>query len=122
MANKSAIREWVADLRSGKYKQGKEALRRRDRFCCMGVACDTYRRVTGNGEWDEGLFLDGTGDSREMVLPWGVQEWLGTNHNPILHFPRATYSCGDANDTRRRTFAEIADALERTYLTDEDTT
>ena len=31
---------WVAALRSGHYKQGPSALRRDDRFCCLGVLCD----------------------------------------------------------------------------------
>ena len=31
---------WVAALRSGKYQQGRGALRKGDTFCCLGVACD----------------------------------------------------------------------------------
>lgn len=32
--------DWVAALRSGKYKQGVGGLRRDDRFCCLGVLCE----------------------------------------------------------------------------------
>ena len=39
-------REWVAALRSGKYKQGKGALSTEDRFCCLGVACE-ISKLTG---------------------------------------------------------------------------
>lgn len=32
--------EWVKALRSGKYEQGKSLLKNRNKFCCLGVACD----------------------------------------------------------------------------------
>lgn len=32
---------WIAALRSGEYEQGTRTLRsKRNRFCCLGVACD----------------------------------------------------------------------------------
>lgn len=31
---------WIKALRSGEYKQGRNRLKRRDRFCCAGVLCD----------------------------------------------------------------------------------
>lgn len=40
----AAVREnraaWLAALRSGNYRQARRALRRHDRFCCLGVAED----------------------------------------------------------------------------------
>ena len=34
-------KQWVAELRSGKYKQAKRVLRTPDdEFCCLGVLCD----------------------------------------------------------------------------------
>lgn len=37
------LEEWIAALRSGKYKQGRAALRNADdTYCCMGVLCDLY--------------------------------------------------------------------------------
>jgi len=41
---KSWAMKWVKALRSGKYKQGKEYLKREDRYCCLGVLCE----LTGN--------------------------------------------------------------------------
>jgi hypothetical protein len=32
---------WVDALRSGQYKQGKGFLHRGNKFCCLGVLCDT---------------------------------------------------------------------------------
>lgn len=44
--------EWLAALRSGKYKQGKDALRTADnKFCCLGVYCDILQEK-GYGEWE----------------------------------------------------------------------
>lgn len=45
--NVKLIRKWVRALRSGKYKQGRGALRPvADQFCCLGVLCDV---VAPNG-------------------------------------------------------------------------
>lgn len=35
---------WVEALRSGEYEQTNGALRYEDKFCCLGVACDLYRK------------------------------------------------------------------------------
>lgn len=78
--------KWVAALRSGEFKQGREWLRTADDgFCCLGVACELYRRETGDGEWE----LNGSSsawffvldDIREGgVLPGRVRAWLGVGH------------------------------------------
>lgn len=55
--------EWIAVLRSGKYKQGTCALRRCDMFCCLGVRCDIENSTkwvenAGEYKWDgEGGYL-----------------------------------------------------------------
>lgn len=43
MLNENA-KKWVQALRSGEYKQGKDALRDNDKFCCLGVACEVYKK------------------------------------------------------------------------------
>ena len=40
---KDLVKRWVANLRSGNYKQGKSRLRIEDQFCCLGVLCDVLR-------------------------------------------------------------------------------
>lgn len=46
--NTEAIREWVAALRSGDYRQGNSQLKFIStftgdfRYCCLGVACDLF--------------------------------------------------------------------------------
>lgn len=32
--------KWVKALRSGDYEQGKNSLRKNDKYCCLGVLCE----------------------------------------------------------------------------------
>lgn len=119
MANKEAIREWIADLRSGKFKQGRGQLRQGDRFCCLGVACETFRRVTGNGRWVEDSFFPDDSELEEVyILPEPVAHWLGfgIDTSPALSFPHGVRYCSEANDDDRKRFSTIAAAIERTFL------
>ncbi len=41
---------WLEGLRSGKYTQGRQALRSSDdKYCVLGVLCD----ISSEGEWEE---------------------------------------------------------------------
>ena len=42
-------KNWVAGLRSGKYQQGKFRLRNKDKYCCLGVACD----INDSSQWEK---------------------------------------------------------------------
>ncbi len=66
-------KKWVAALRSGEFQQTKGVLRSPEGYCCLGVACEVYRRETGAGEWDDSNQFQGHGD----VPPIEVQRWLG---------------------------------------------
>jgi hypothetical protein len=46
---------WVAALQSGEYQQGQQQLRRGDKFCCLGVACDLIAK-DGGGYWSDDVF------------------------------------------------------------------
>ena len=64
---------WVQALLSGDFDQARGALRKGQAHCCLGVACEVYRKATGNGKWDaDGWFL-----GRMKHLPEEVSEWLG---------------------------------------------
>ena len=39
---KELIEQWIVALRSGKYMQGRQQLKKEDSFCCLGVACDIH--------------------------------------------------------------------------------
>lgn len=38
-------KKWIEALRSGNYKQGKFALKRDNRYCCLGVLCNIHPEV-----------------------------------------------------------------------------
>lgn len=69
--------KWVAALRSGEYAQGRSQLRADDRFCCLGVLCDLYRKDTGDGTWtvDDWFEVTSPIEASEIDLPFSVQQW-----------------------------------------------
>lgn len=102
---------WVDALRSGKYKQGRHALRSSaDNFCCLGVLCDIYGAEKGV-EWKREVCpVDGpecyTMLRRDGLLPFDVYEWAGLGEaNPLLGDKEAT----SLNDTGH----QIADLIEK---------
>ena len=115
------VKKWVDVLRSGKYKQGRLYLRRadNDRFCCLGVACDLYRKETGEGEWILGtqsyyVFENENGNATN-VLPSKVKKWLGLSTKGGRYGYRRGSADGsslyECNDTGK-SFLEIADIVE----------
>lgn len=102
----------VATLRSGKYRQAKEALRDGNRFCCLGVACD----ISKIKEWHGEYYM---GESR--VLPDKVKVWLGWSRDSgslnkdraVVLFPNRTYINDLANlNDRGVSFNKIARVIE----------
>ncbi|MES2366991.1 MAG: hypothetical protein V4563_14040 [Pseudomonadota bacterium] len=85
-------KQWVAALRSGKYKQGKGKLRRGDEFCCLGVLCD----LVAHDEWVGETFRQYAG-----TLPGSISEQVS-----VAHLRLATM-----NDFGK-SFSEIADVIE----------
>lgn len=74
---------WVEALESGRYKQYTYGrLRKGDKFCCLGVACDLYDPTN----WAQvEPFHPGENcdlyryDSESMELPLRIVEWLELN-------------------------------------------
>lgn len=106
-------KRWVEALRSGQYEQTRNDLRDENGYCCLGVACELYREVTGRGEWErdeDGFtqFLD-----RALLLPEPVREWLGlrTEGGDFIDRAGDRSSLAERND-EGATFDEIADIIE----------
>lgn len=112
----SNAKKWVEALRSGKYKQGKYALHRKgswfqkDRFCCLGVACDlavkdkvVSRSRTANylGKFSY--------DGSEGELPILVAQRLGLRDTIGNNTGRSLDLLNDYDDL---SFNEIADIIE----------
>jgi hypothetical protein len=110
------IKEWVAALRSGKYKQGKNYLRRGNKFCCLGVLCElaVKAKVTEATESGMGSSIIMYGQS-SSVLPAKVKKWAGlVNESGVFKFKSnetALNSLAALNDSGK-SFAEIADVIE----------
>lgn len=113
---KQQFADWIANLRSGNYEQGKKRLRVRNKagdtsYCCLGVLCETLGFVPTSSEWyslNKGLpevevFTYGHDDGdNASILPFELDQ-MGANIQG--HLIRM-------NDQYSRTFTEIADYLE----------
>lgn len=128
------VRAWVAALRSPRFRQCRGSLRHTSdeeglRFCAQGVACELAI--------DDGVplvrqpmaFADADGNHFQGAIPSAVQAWLGlTGIDGVLYVTADPYADQEGgsepfpvevdylNDCHAWTFAEIADAIESTYL------
>lgn len=107
-----ARKEWAKDLRSGEYQQITGQLREGDNGrCCLGVACDTYKRLTGKGEWDDNTFVAEEDSYCSAELPGVVMKFFGFDTtDPQL---KANATATILNDDVNLTFLQIADLVEK---------
>jgi hypothetical protein len=114
---------WIADLRSGLFKQGKGVLRdKEDHFCCLGILCNQAEEA-GIGTWGgsptgDGIrFVPESGEWNTEVLPEYVATWAGIpkwGSNPNLTGAYRDTTLAAEND-RGRSFDEIADLIEKHF-------
>lgn len=124
---------WTGALRSGDYEQGQEALRvaggeedgSADTYCCLGVACEVYRKETGEGEWvkrEDGFWVFRVGgpddhgyyDQSWSGLPHKVAEWYGVRQSELtvdFNDDRRN-SLTNLNDNEGQSFEQIADLID----------
>jgi hypothetical protein len=101
-------REWVRDLRSGKFKRGTGSLQTGDYFCCLGVAVKTCERLTGYFPvvYHEKLLGSFLSDQ-----PW-VGKWLGMASFDGKFGDQSLTILNDGTPTTRpHNFREIADVI-----------
>lgn len=112
--NADVKEKWLAALRSGEFKQGKERLKNGDTYCCLGVLTELYRREHGGVWTDEDDFAtstSGRGQSKALP-PLSVQWWAELDDtNPIVLTPTGPEPVASLND-QGSTFSEIADLIE----------
>ncbi|KGM36163.1 hypothetical protein [Inquilinus limosus] len=104
----------VTALRSGDYKQAEGQLRRGDRFCCLGVACDLFAKLEETGHWDpedEEIFRTADGGWGDALLPDTVRRWLNFRTVNGELFSDETSLAG-MND-RGASFADLAKVIEQ---------
>ena len=108
---------WITALLSGKYKQGKEVLRRKNNtFCCLGVLCDLYIKENG-GEWkmrknDEGSYSIMRNNTR---LPRIIQRWAGINSTEGSYYSDDDETLANDNDSGGKGFKTIAKIIEKYF-------
>lgn len=123
------IKKWLAALRSGKYRQGYGHLRKNDRFCCLGVACDIFQDHLDVRayNYDTIPYLykprkKGNGAFSSVVLPENIKNMLKlhTNDGKVLNNLRLSNgdevdSLADLNDSGHASFNQIADFIEENW-------
>jgi len=114
---------FLVALRSGDFVQTTGKLREGDSYCCLGVACEVYRKTTGIGEWitkqcpeAKHTYLPHFINSY-TYLPAPVAVWLNSEENPILHTDEhgQELTAADLNDDEGWDFEQIADAFEKYF-------
>ena len=124
---------WVKDLRGGAYSQiGGRLHAAGGGYCCLGVACETYKRC--GGRLREELAADGEEvayDGSAGLLPATVAAWLGFSKDraraqqsdecsgecreSVMFQNEARDSLVELNDAGM-CFEEIADLIEQDKL------
>ena len=109
--NRELKTKWLEALRSGKYKQGRMALRTiQDEFCCLGVLCD----IVAPDAWSKRLpnsdhyihMNNGGGIPSFNLYPEYAPDFA-----PNKHGQGRLGVLVNMNDSGK-TFAEIADYIE----------
>ena len=101
-------RKWIEALRSGEFEQGQGALRKGNQYCCLGVACELYRREHPDSvAWDL-IGLNMTFYGKHSTLPIRVRDWIGLR---TIDGSYQRVSLINMNDDGY-TFEEIADVIE----------
>lgn len=119
--------KWVAALRSGKYKQGKYRLRKKDEtYCCLGVLCDITdpTKWTGRGPDEsygynnpsmigippfdviENIKVTITAEMVEMMNNSPHYRWKSENIDYLIGLDKLNDSC-------ELTFEQIANIVEK---------
>lgn len=95
-------RKWIKALRSGKYEQGGDHLKRGNRFCCLGVLADIQGCT-----WERG---EPTKKSKNVGMLHQESVLLSPSFCGIRKSTQN--SLAEMNDNGS-TFAEIADYIEK---------
>lgn len=95
---------WIDALRSGKYEQGRNALCKDNKFCCLGVLCEiNIEKLNIKVEVDQ--HLEKSYDMDRTALPRKVSDEINIDNTAVL-------ALIDMNDIKNKSFEEIADWIE----------
>lgn len=104
--------EWVKALRSGEYKQGKNALLKEDAYCCLGVLC----KIAEKHSVIEMPIPNPAPNVIAAYLPKSVQHWaeMASDNGFISEKYGLTESLATMNDGGM-SFDNIANFIEKNY-------
>lgn len=110
--------KWVKALRSGKYKQGHCLLKKGNTYCCLGVLTDLYIKAKKKKWTYDGMangkkiyIYKSRKDISSAYLPKEVQDWAGLK-SPDPQ-PKNHCELTLLNDSRKKTFKQIATIIEK---------
>lgn len=106
------IPKWIENLRSGNYKQGKFQLCHKDRYCCLGVLCETILEFDRNFFEIEHRHESKIFDDSLAFLPERAKMLLGMSEEGST-FQQNGRALTYMNDHQHKTFKEIADYIEQ---------
>jgi hypothetical protein len=102
---------WIAALRSGKYKQTAGTLKKGDSYCCLGVLCEIDPEVTFHNQ------IPFMGDDKIGVadLLQSARDHYGLDREVMFDGKAVQLhdKLTELNDTRRYNFDQIASYLEK---------
>lgn len=105
MMNPELKAKWTEALRSGKYPQGRLAMKKDEGFCCLGVLAD----VIDPDAWSEMTTSRGS-------YTWnGCTAFFGIDQERELGIRDEANTLMSMNDSKEdpKTFAEIADYIDQ---------
>lgn len=107
--------KWIADLRSGEYRQGQNFLYQEKEgicsHCCLGVLAESVGNLEKNTEYDDYMKIGTFNGSTSSLIGEGLDRYYKRPFLPAL-LQNELYQM---NDTQNKSFAEIADYLELTF-------
>jgi hypothetical protein len=108
---------WVAELRSGNYKQGQTVLRTADnKFCCLGVFCDIVDPVA----WREDRWNGQQCVYAHALQPASRSQFLSPETLDKYGMPDILHSMLQHLNDTGHSFVQIAEYIESGDLGDVD--
>lgn len=121
LTQEEARKEWLKDLRSGEFVQGQGSLSHDNKYCCIGVACETMIRCEGEEaliralpEHPEEEVTDYGAVAEDSVAPPELMSWLGLRtangmYDDEGYEPNSLIA---ENDNHDKSFVQIAEIIE----------
>lgn len=104
-------RKWLEALRSGRYKQGRFALKRGDEYCCLGILCEVggLREIPPKDRWEDKSTFQSWGNfNSALVLPRSFRDHCKISALEVEHLA----GMNDRRGTCTFNFTKIADWIE----------